>query len=261
MFQVSQALAQESSRGQQHQRHRDLRDHQRLLCPGAPCANRTARAPQRIRRVGMRGHPRRSDSKNDSGQHRYPQREQQDRPGWRRLDRHVVIGTADLEGQVHNHLRPGIGHGDAQNSSDDRQQHRFDQYAAHQPPSRSAQRDANGRLRAILQTAREHQIRQVRAGHQQHTSRGDQQQLEPILVLIPHDLHARAAWNQVQRLLRPELLLARLHIRHMAGQPVMEFHLQFCFERLRIHSRAHSSNQVQEVAVRPFQASRLSVDQ
>ena len=65
----------------------------------------------------------------------------------------------------------------------------------------------------------------------------------------------------MQGLLPPELLLTRLHIGHMAGQPVMEFHLQFCFERLRIDSRPDSPDQVQEVAVRPFQPGRRSVDQ
>ena len=65
----------------------------------------------------------------------------------------------------------------------------------------------------------------------------------------------------MQRLLLPELLLAWLHIRHVAGQPVVEFHLQLCFERLRIDSRTHSPDQVQEVAVRPFQPRRRSIDQ
>jgi hypothetical protein len=112
----------------------------------------------------------------------------------------------------------------------------------HQPPSRSTQGDANGSLRAILQAAREHQIHQVRAGHQQHTSRGDQQQLEPILVLIPHDLHACAARDQAHRLLASSV----------ASSPA--------FERPRIYSRAHSSNQVQEVIGRPVQAGRFTVD-
>ena len=65
----------------------------------------------------------------------------------------------------------------------------------------------------------------------------------------------------MERLLLPELLLARLHIRNVAGQPVMEFHLQFCFERFGIHSRTHSSDQVQEVGMRPLQPRRRSIDQ
>src|ERR1700689_537047 len=65
----------------------------------------------------------------------------------------------------------------------------------------------------------------------------------------------------MQGLLLPELLLAWLHIRHVAGQPVVEFHLQLGFERLRIYSRTHSPDQVQEVATRPFQLCGLSVDQ
>ena len=53
-------------------------------------------------------------------------------------------------------------------------------------------------------------------------------------------------------LLVPKFLLARLHVRHMAGQPVMELYFQFCFERRRLNSRTYSSDQVQEVAVGPF---------
>jgi hypothetical protein len=64
----------------------------------------------------------------------------------------------------------------------------------------------------------------------------------------------------MQGLLLPELLLAWLHIRHVAGQPVVEFDLQLGFERLRIHSRTHSPDQVEEVATRPFQLCGLSVD-
>src|ERR1700733_7923679 len=65
----------------------------------------------------------------------------------------------------------------------------------------------------------------------------------------------------MQGLLAPELLLTRLHIRNVASQPVVEFHLQFRFERLRLNSRTHPSDQVQEVAVRSFQPRRVSIDQ
>jgi len=116
-------------------------------------------------------------------------------------------------------------------------------------------------LRAILQSSRQHQICKVAAGHQQHTSCRGEQQLQPILILIPHGGHAGAPGDQMQSLLLPELLLAWLHIGYVAGQPVVEFHLQFGFERLRIDARAHSADQVQEVTVRPLQPRRLAIDQ
>ena len=59
----------------------------------------------------------------------------------------------------------------------------------------------------------------------------------------------------------PELLLTWLHIGDVARQPPMKFDLQFCFERLRIHSRTHSPDQVQEVAIRSFQPCRRSINQ
>ena len=155
----------------------------------------------------------------------------------------------------------GICHADAQDPSDRRQHDALDQRLAKKPSSRSAERHPYRSLRAILQPARQHQIRHIPARHQQYTSRSHQKQLQSILILIAHSCHAGAPGNEVQRLLLPKLLLARFHIRNVARQPVMEFHLQLCFERFGIHSRTHSSDQVQEVGVWPFQPRRRAIDQ
>ena len=114
VLQVSQALAQQRGRGQQYQRHRHLRDHQRLLHPGSPGADRTGGCPQSVRRVGMRSHPSGCQTEDYSRQHRRAQRKQQDRPGGRRLDRDIVVRAADLERQGQNEPGPGECDSDAQ---------------------------------------------------------------------------------------------------------------------------------------------------
>src|SRR5689334_10167239 len=65
----------------------------------------------------------------------------------------------------------------------------------------------------------------------------------------------------MQRLLLPQLLLTRFHIGNMAGQPIVEFHPQLCLERLGVHSRTHSSEQVQEIALWPLQSRLRSPNQ
>ena len=109
-------------------------------------------------------------------------------------------------------------------------------------------------LCAILQPPRQHQVGQVAAGHQQHTARSHQQQLQPVLILIAHRRDPGIARRQVQGVLLPELLLSRLHIGHVAGQPIVEFHSEFGFELGRTYPRPHTAQQVEKVSVWPFEA-------
>src|SRR5262249_36161794 len=67
--------------------------------------------------------------------------------------------------------------------------------------------------------------------------------------------------NEMQRLLRPKLLLDRAHIRDVAGKPVVELYFEFCFERFRIHARTYSSNKVQEIAARSLETRHVTVNQ
>jgi hypothetical protein len=187
------------------------------------------------------GYPGRSRSEDDSRQDGNTQSKKQHRPGWHRADRNIIVGPSNLEGQIQDQPCSGIRHGDSQSTADDRQQHAFDQGLAHQPDSRSPQRDPHGDLRPVFESARQHKVCEVATGHQQHTSRGDQQELEPILVFVPHGRYARSARDEVHRLLLPELLFAWLHIRYVAGQPVVELHAQFSFERLRMDAGTDSA--------------------
>ena len=68
MLEIAQALRQQRRGRQQYQRHRCLRDHQRLLRPRAATAHRTIRTAQRFHWIGMRSHPRRRCSEDNSRQ-------------------------------------------------------------------------------------------------------------------------------------------------------------------------------------------------
>ena len=126
--------------------------------------------------------------------------------------------------------------------------------------ARRAQGHSYRRLCAIFQAPRQHQVGQIAARHQQHTGRRHQQQLQPVLILIAHSRDAGIAWRQVQGVLLPELLLSRLHIGHVAGQPGVELHSELGFELGRADARAHPAQQVEKVAIWPFEARGRSID-
>ena len=105
MLEIAQALAEQSSGGEQNQRHRGLRDDQRFLRDGAAAAHGTVAAAQRFDRIDMRSHPGGSDAENDSGEHRDRERKEQNGPGGRRIDRDIVRRTsAVMEREIENQL-------------------------------------------------------------------------------------------------------------------------------------------------------------
>ena len=116
-------------------------------------------------------------------------------------------------------------------------------------------------MRAVLQPARQHQVGQIAARHQQDATSNDEEQLQPLLILIPHRRYAGAAGNEMQRLLLPELFRAGIHIGNVTGQPIVQLDLEFCFESIAIGSGAHSADQVEEIAVWRLQPRRVAVDQ
>ena len=131
VLQVAQALAQQGCCGEQDQRHRGLRNHQRSLRPGAAATHRPVGSAERLHRVGTRSHPRWRYTKDHSGKKRHAQRKEQHRPRWCCTDGHVVIGATDLEGQIQNQARAGICHGDAEGSADHCEQQTLNQRFAH----------------------------------------------------------------------------------------------------------------------------------
>src|SRR6185312_6002195 len=70
VLEIAQALAQQSSGGEQNERHRGLCDNQRFLRDGAAAAHGTVAAAQSLDRIDMRSHPGGSDSEKYSGEHR-----------------------------------------------------------------------------------------------------------------------------------------------------------------------------------------------
>ncbi len=106
------------------------------------------------------------------------ERKQQNGPGRRGVDRDVVRGSAaGVEREIENQFAAGICHADSENPANDGEQRGLDQRLSHQAAARRAESDAQGGLRTVLQSAGEHEIGEVAAGYQEHTSGRDEQQL------------------------------------------------------------------------------------
>src|SRR5205085_11962706 len=87
VLEIAQALAEQSSGGEQNERHRGLRDHQRFLRDGATAAHGTVAAAQSFDRIDMGSHPAGSNTEKYSGEHRDRERKPQNGPGGRRIER------------------------------------------------------------------------------------------------------------------------------------------------------------------------------
>src|SRR5262249_12177805 len=99
-LEIAQALAKQSSGGEQNDRHRGLRDHQRFWRDGAAAAHGTAAAAQSFDRIDMRSHPGRSDTEKYPGEHRDRKRKEQNGPGGRRIDWDVVRRATAMEREI-----------------------------------------------------------------------------------------------------------------------------------------------------------------
>ncbi len=262
VLEIAQALAEQSSGGEQNERHRGLRDNQRFLRDGAAAAHGTVAAAQSFDRIDMRSHPGGSDTENYSGEHRDRERKEQNGPGGRRIDRDVVRrAAAVVEREIENQCAARVRDSDSENAADDGEQGGLDERFAHQPAARRTESDAQRRLRALLQAAGEHEIGKIAAGDKQHTAGCDEQQLQSGLILIAHGCDTGAAGNEMQGLLTPGLLFAGLHVGHMAREPVMELDAQLGFERLGIHAGAHAADDVEPVRVGAFEALGFAIEQ
>src|SRR5579883_1646099 len=91
------------------------------------------------------------------------------------------------------------------------------------------------------------------------TQPGDEQQRQTPFILIAHGGDAGPARNQVKRLLRPRLFFARLHVRYMAGEPIMELDAELGFHGPGIHAGTHAAEDVEPVRVWPLKSLGLSV--
>ena len=203
--------------------------------------------------IGMGGNPRWSRAEEDSCENRNAHGKEQHWPGWGGTHGNVVIGAAHLEGEIENKAGSGIRHGNSNDAADHGKHHAFHEGSAHQADAGGAQRNADGDLRPVSQTARQHHVGEVATGHQQHTCRGDEQELESCLILVAHGCDASSAGDQVERLLLPELLFTRLHVLDVASQPVVKLHAQPGFEHLWINARTDSTEQVKIIFVGPLE--------
>ena len=82
-----------------------------------------------------------------------------------------------MEREIENQFAAAVGDADSENAADDGEQRGLNERFAHQPAARRTESDAQRRLRAILQSAGEHEIGKIAAGDKQHTGGCDEQQL------------------------------------------------------------------------------------
>ena len=127
----------------------------------------------------MRSHPCRSDPEKDSGQDGDSERKEQNGPGRRRVDRHVVRRPAILEREIENQF--ACPYATPIPKIPPMMASRVDSTSAlrtsrPREAPRATRRDVCERS---LQSAGEHEIGEIAAGDKQHTCGRDEQQLSP----------------------------------------------------------------------------------
>ena len=95
--------------------------------------------------------------------------------------------------------------------------------------------------------AHQHQVGEVGTGNQQNEARDPHEQVQPVLVLVPHHLHAVSAVREVQRLLGHQRLVALLDFAQRAEQKLPQLHLHVRFHGLNISAWLNAADQIQPV--------------
>ena len=214
MLDVVQAAAEHRRAGDEDDGQRGLEDEQRGARERRMIARRSTRSAQRIDRIGPRRQPGGHGAEEHAGDHRDAERERQ-----HQRRRACADGKKCRDGEREREQQPRGAHRDdeARDAAADGEQDAFDERLRDDLRSRRADGHPYGRLRPSRDRAREQQVRDVRAGDQQHESAHGHQQLQAAGVLLFHHADAGAGRDDRDRLLRQQA--GSTSDSQFAGQP------------------------------------------
>ena len=161
--QLEKAGHQQRRGAQQHEAHRDLRDHDRASKAMAPFGHRPG---GRQHRPGSPG----AQEANGRRQRHQQCRRHRDQRG-KDQDTDIDVDLADARqalGQWQHHPQPRVGDHDSGDTAADAEQQIFDDQLAHDAPARATQREPHVELALAIGRARDQQVRDVGAGDEQH---------------------------------------------------------------------------------------------
>ena len=209
MLDVVQAAAEHRRAGDEDDGQRGLEDEQRGARERRMIARRSTRSAQRIDRISPRRQPGGYGAEEHAGDHRDAERERQ-----HQRRRACADGKKCRDGEREREQQPRGAHRDdeARDAAADGEQDAFDERLRDDLRSRRADGHPYCRLRPSRDRAREQQVRDVRAGDQQHESAHGHQQLQAAGVLLFHHADAGAGRDDRDRLLRQQVV--------DVGQPV-----------------------------------------
>ena len=179
-----EALDEQTRTAQQHQRQSDLRRHQHAACSLRHAEADAATAAEQVRGIASKHLPRRREPEQQGGRDHQPDGEAQQPPIQgdplepRHIGRQQRRNRFDRCGRQHESA-------EASQYGDD---HALGQQLAQQPRRAAAHRRPDGELLLALRRSRQHQVRDVDAGDQQHEDHGapEQQQYRAHRFDAPH---------------------------------------------------------------------------
>ena len=209
ILQIPQRADEQARSGEQHQRQRHLRAHQRPEQPRRRTAGSRVCLEGRGRSCGGRLQ-RRRDAEQHTGRNRDRAGEAEDVPVGRQIERDLIWpGRNQAEEKATRHP----GQPDSDRRADRRQQRAFDQQLTHNPGAAGADRQAHRDLSAARRGARQQQARDIGAGDDQHQPDHRHQHQQRLAVDLSQVGQARAAGSQLKDRIRDGLSPARWPVR------------------------------------------------
>ena len=193
LLQPGEAREQQPDGDQQHERERDFGDEQAGSQTAAGSDRSASRFLQRFLHVHTRRLPRGQQADRQSGDERHGQREAERQ----RIDPDLDRARNEIGAKGDQRGKRPLRQQQAHRAAEDGEEHAFgDELADHVEPGR-AEREARRDLPPPAGKAREHEVGDVRARNQEHTSHGAEEQ-QITLSLLPdrivqerHDLDLR----------------------------------------------------------------------
>ena len=185
LLQLDEAAHQQTGAGQQHERQRHFGDDERAehaVQSAAAAVTARLRASASLAAAGR--DERRHDAEDDAGDERGDHRERDHRQIERRLveprNRNAIANQREQAAMTQRR------DGQPRDAARHREHQAFGEHLAHQPPALRAERGAHADLALARGAARQQQIRDVDAGHEQHEHDGAHQREQRRPELADH---------------------------------------------------------------------------
>ena len=205
----------------------------------------------------MRRNPGWDYAEDDSGEQREQQRESENH--WRRagLDGHL---RRIRESKGEDGARTEISDGNADHSSDNRENDAFGQHLADQDGTSGAESRTDGSLCTTRRPASEQKVRDVGAGHEQNQRRNPDEQAQTVSGFLLKILNASTAGGKHDVLLGNLLIVAISGIGGLCGKPLAKTRSNFAFERLGSDSRLHAAQNIEPVRFGHLQVTGFALE-